>query len=126
VSPSPIGIERFVARLTGSEEVPPNKSPGTGVARVTVNVPQNKVCWEMAVSKLEAKVTEAHIHKGAAGQNGPPVVAISPAPVAVSRGCKSVQRTLADGIAMHPEDYYVNVHTSRFPDGEIRGQLSPA
>jgi hypothetical protein len=120
-SPSPAATgERFIARLTGSQEAPPNTSPATGIARVTVNVGQSSVCWDLAVRKLEGHITGAHIHKGPPGENGPIVVPLSPSTGNLSKGCKTVTRTLADEIMAHPGSYYVNVHTSKFPDGEIR------
>lgn len=122
-SPTTTG-ERLIARLTGSQEVPPNTSPGTGTARITVNAAQSQVCWDLAVRKLEAKVTGAHIHHAPTGEAGPIVVPLSPSTGPLSKGCKTVTHSLAEGILMHPEAYYVNVHTSKFADGEIRGQLS--
>jgi hypothetical protein len=43
-----------------------------------------------------------------------------------SSGCTTVgvDRDLAKDILKNPEDYYVNVHTTLFPYGAIRGQLS--
>jgi hypothetical protein len=41
-----------------------------------------------------------------------------------SSGCTTVERELALDILKNPENYYVNVHTTDFVDGPIRGQLS--
>lgn len=124
-TPSPTATgERLLARLTGSQEVPPNTSPGTGTARITVNVAHSQVCWDMTVRKLQGKVTGAHIHRGPVGEVGPIVVPLQPSTGPVSKGCKTVTHSVAEGILMHPEAYYVNVHTSKFSDGEVRGQLS--
>jgi hypothetical protein len=34
-----------------------------------------------------------------------------------------VDRSLIKAILTYPQDYYVNVHTTDFPDGADRGQL---
>jgi hypothetical protein len=41
----------------------------------------------------------------------------------VSSECAEVSRELAKAIMKNPENYYVNVHTSDFSDGALRGQL---
>jgi hypothetical protein len=41
----------------------------------------------------------------------------------MSGGCVSAARDLIKTIRMNPSNYYVNVHTTDFPDGAIRGQL---
>jgi len=77
--------------------------------------------------------TRAHIHKAPAGVNGPihwdfleagvPVASVSDQPsqlrgVARARGAA----VLADLLA-NPDQYYVNVHSTVFPGGAVRGQL---
>ena len=67
-----------------------------------------------------------HIHKAPAGANGPIVVGLLPAgkPTAPTEsGCVAADRMLILQIMRDPEAYYVNVHTTQFPGGAIRGQL---
>ena len=53
-------------------------------------------------------------------------VPLSPPTSGSSEGCRTVDGVLAKNILQHPEAYYVNVHTTVFPGGEIRGQLEKA
>jgi CHRD domain-containing protein len=67
----------------------------------------------------------AHIHAGAAGIAGSVVVTLTaPDGSGTSSGCVKVARPLVDAILANPAGYYVNVHTTDFPDGAIRGQLA--
>jgi hypothetical protein len=111
--------------LTGAAEVPgPGDPDGRGVATITVNPGQEEVCWEISAEMITLPATAAHIHEGAAGIRGDVVVTLSaPDASGVSSGCTTVERDLALDILMNPENYYVNVHTSDFSDGAIRGQL---
>jgi hypothetical protein len=68
--------------------------------------------------------TVLHIHRGAAGSVGPPVVTLAtPDAAGHSQGCAAVDPGLAREIGLRPYDFYVNVHTEAHPTGAIRGQL---
>jgi hypothetical protein len=109
--------------LSGAEEVPPADPDGTGSARITLNVGQATVCWELTVSNI-APATAAHIHKAPAGVNGGVVVPLSPPTTGSSSGCTTAAPALIQDIIDNPEQYYVNVHNDDFPGGAVRGQLS--
>jgi len=75
----------------------------------------------------------AHIHEGAAGTNGPVVVALAFPQGGQSADCVSESEaafipggTTVAEILANPADYYVNVHNGRYPAGALRGQLSVA
>jgi len=40
-----------------------------------------------------------------------------------AEGCVEIQPSLLKAIKDSPEDYYINIHTSPYPEGAIRGQL---
>ncbi|WP_322867924.1 CHRD domain-containing protein [Aquicoccus sp. G2-2] len=113
---------KFTADLTAGAEVPPAESAATGTADVTVDTEAKTVSWTVTVQDLSGDPTAAHIHgPAAAGENASPVIDMSDA--------------IMDGNADITEDqigelkdgkYYVNVHTGKYPDGEIRGQLEAA
>ena len=122
-SPTPTASASVVTKMVGANEVPPNKSTATGTAKITVDVLHDQGCWNLSVQQLQGTVTEAHIHRAPAGKEGPVVLVLSPPTGGSSHGCRRVEPSLAHGIVKDPGAYYVNVHTSKFPGGEIRGQL---
>lgn len=98
---------------------------GTGTALITLNPGQGEVCWDLSVSDITLPATASHIHQAAPGVRGPIVVFLTP-PDATGGvvGCTSgVDRQLIQDILKNPGSYYVNVHTSDYPPGAIRGQL---
>ncbi len=50
-------------------------------------------------------------------------VLVAPNASGVSFGCVSASADVIAAIRANPSNYYVNVHTTDFPDGAIRGQL---
>lgn len=119
------GGRPLTATLTGAAEVPgPGDPDGAGTATITLNQGQNEVCFELTVSNI-ATATAAHLHIGAAGKAGGVVLTLAPPPAeGSSKGCISTTAELIKNIRQSPENYYVNVHNSEFPDGAVRGQLS--
>jgi hypothetical protein len=114
--------------LTGAAEVPgPGDPDGSGFATITINPGQEEVCWQISAQDITLPATAAHIHVGEAGTAPPNNVVVTlsaPDASGVSSGCTTVERELANAILENPENYYVNVHTTDFPSGAIRGQLS--
>jgi CHRD domain len=110
------------ATLLPANQVPPVASNGSGAALVTLNQGQGEVCWDITVSNLTTPIILAHIHSGAAGSNGPVVVDFVE-PVNGLNGCVPADAALIKDIRQNPSAYYVNVHTTMFPGGEVRGQL---
>jgi len=101
---------------------------GIGSALITLNHGKGEVCWELDVSNLTLPATASHIHQAAPGIRGPIVVSLSaPDASGGSAGCASgVDRDLIQDILINPESYYVNVHTTDYPPGAVRGQLPAA
>jgi len=98
---------------------------GSGQALITVNYGQREVCWETSVSDVVLPAAASHIHKADPGIRGPIVVPLSPpGATGTATGCVSgVDAALLKDILQNPASYYVNVHTSEFPAGAVRGQL---
>lgn len=98
---------------------------GYGTAKLTVNHGQGEVCWDVSVSNVTLPATASHIHKEVVGVRGPVVVGLTaPDASGHSSGCATgVDRDLLRDILTNPTNYYVNVHTTDFPPGAVRGQL---
>jgi hypothetical protein len=120
------GGRPFTITLTGAAEAPgPGDPDGSGTARLWVNPGLGQVCFEISVSNIVLPATGAHIHEAPAGQPGSVVVPLTaPDTSGTSSGCVSADRDLLVDILKNPEEYYVNVHSSEFRPGAVRGQLS--
>ena len=118
---------KFTTTLTGAAEVPgPGDPDGSGTATVWLNPGQEEVCWEIHVEDITLPATGAHIHViDPALGFGDVVVGLAPPDASGdSRGCTSADRDLIKAIIKNPQNYYVNVHTTDFPGGAVRGDLS--
>jgi CHRD domain len=104
--------------------VAPN-TVGSGSFVARSNIGQGRICWSLTVTGL-SDVTAAHIHY----LNGPLATQIAvplalPTPFTGSAtGCATVLRALVKQILVHPENFYVNVHTTTYPGGAISGTLA--
>jgi hypothetical protein len=116
----------FQAFLTGLGENPPNASPATGFGTVVLNAAQTQITVDESWSGLTAPATASHIHGPAGvGTNAPVLFPFSGVPNATSGAIpeQTFAITAPQVAALFAGLYYMNVHTSTFPGGEIRGQL---
>ena len=113
------------ASMNGASEAPTKgDSDGRGAATLLFPSP-TRVCFALLASNLK-KPNAAHIHRGAKGVAGPIVVPLTPpgsGTAGFSSGCVNASRADVAAIASKPGSFYVNVHTTDFPGGAIRGQL---
>lgn len=115
------------ASLSGANEVPVlGDTDGFGNSGITVNSGRREICYFIHVQNITLPAAAAHIHLGAAGVAGPVLVTLNaPDASGVSSGCVSgVDNMIIRGLRQNPSNYYVNVHTSDFPGGAVRGQLN--
>jgi hypothetical protein len=121
------GPECLVGAFSGAAEVPgPGDDDAMGVAFITFDSSTGDVCYDVAVANITLPAAKMHIHKAEAGVAGDVVIPFPTAPDAngVATGCTTVEdMTLLQDLAANPAGYYVNVHTSDFPDGAARAQL---
>jgi hypothetical protein len=116
-------VEMQMATLSGSQEVPANASAGTGTIMGSYNKDTNVLDYTLTFSGLTSATTMAHFHKGAVGVSGPPVVNISETTF-TSPVTKQVTLTDAQEADLFAGLWYVNVHTTTYPGGEIRAQIT--
>jgi hypothetical protein len=142
--------DRIEARLKGFAEVPAVSSAASGRFKARIDSASQTLSYELSYSGLEDAVRMAHIHFGQHGVNGGIMVwlcqtAAFPSPVASAPPCPQsgtvsgvvsaadvvgpagqgvaaaefaeMARAIGAGVA------YANVHSNKFPGGEIRGQL---
>lgn len=116
--------EIFTASLSGSQEVPANSSTATGYARVFVNEAAGTLTFTVVFNNLSSAQIASHIHAPAAiGANAPVTVnfGVVGGTSGTITGSTTVTPTQIAQLRAHQG--YVNVHSSNFPGGELRGQL---
>jgi len=108
--------------LTGSEETPPVTTSASAAG--SINIKKDRlVSGSIKTSGIDG--TMAHIHLGAPGASGPPIITLE-------KGADGVWSVPA-GSKLTDEQYasfkagnlYVNVHSAEHKPGEIRAQLKP-
>ena len=112
----------YKATLTGSAVVPPTDSKGSGTADVTFDTATKKLSWKVSYDQLTGEPVAAHFH-GPAGpkENAGPVVDVT---ANIKDGSAAITDAQAADLAAGK--WYLNIHTQKFPDGEIRGQVEKA
>jgi hypothetical protein len=104
---------------------------GSGWAKIRMRPDEGTFCYTIQVRNLD-EVVAAHIHVGAAGVNGGVVIDLAILTAdSKSKGSATFYRHCVEGISVdllnsikeNKSEYYLNVHTTAFPDGAIRGQL---
>ena len=108
--------------LSGAEEVPPNTTSGSGSGTITV-APDGTVSGSLQTTGFTP--TMGHIHMAPRGSNGPVIVPLTHSgdgKWTVPAGAKLTPEQLR---AYREGNLYVNVHSAKYPGGEVRAQLRP-
>jgi hypothetical protein len=106
--------------LSGASEVPPVTTSATGTATVTIKDDRSVA---VAVTVKDMTPTASHIHQGAADANGPVIVPFTKTGDNTFASAPDAKLTEAQYAAYKAGNLYVNVHTAKNPNGEIRGQI---
>ena len=140
----------FTANAAGALESPPNASPGIGLIKVDVG--STSMSADVAFKNLISPTSEAHIHCCASAAftgQAPVAVPFTDFPTGVTNGTYSKTFSLSDTATYDPgflksnggtaesattallnaiaaNEAYVNIHSTEFPNGEIRGWLVAA
>lgn len=132
----------FVVKLDSYQEVPAVVTRGVGTA--TLRIHGSTIQYVLNYRATESTVTQAHIHIGRKATNGgvsaylcsnlgngPTGTPACPAAGKVSGTIRQVSGPAAQGVdniaelirAIRAKAVYVNVHSQKYPAGEIRGNL---
>jgi len=121
LSPSLAAATELHAMLKGAEESGGGDPDGSGEFKAEVDADSGDLCYTLGADEI-ANPVAAHIHEGAAGTDGPPVITISVTGMD-SDACVAAEPDLLKAIVANPAGYYANVHTGDYPKGAVRGQL---
>lgn len=132
------------AKLVGFQEVPPKLTQGTGEFKATVDLNAKTISYTLTFSNLSSDALFSHIHFGQHAVNGAIYIFLCGGPTTpvcpAGGGTVTGTITAADVLAVPAQNItagdfegalriirsgtaYVNVHTTNFPAGEIRGQV---
>ena len=115
-------LAAFCAHLSGQQAVPANDSRAQGELVAVLNRDTGLLRWKLSFSGLSGPVRGANFHSpGMAGEVAQPVLSLGRSVLSPSEGRAMLSaRQRADLLA---GQWYINLRTARYPDGEIRGQL---
>lgn len=109
-------------RLSGDQEVPPVTTSAKGEAKITIAA-DGSVSGSVKTTGVDG--TMAHIHRAAAGNNGPVIVPLTKTADGVWSVAAGAKLTAEQLKAYQDGELYVNVHSAANKGGEIRAQLKP-
>jgi hypothetical protein len=117
--------KKFSAALNVGQEVPHPKGTKVGASgRFTATVTGTTLKWTLTFAHLSGPAAASHIHSGVRGKAGPVLVPLCGPCTSPASGTATVtQAQITDMVAGKD---YVNVHTAKNPNGEIRGQITHA
>jgi hypothetical protein len=121
-APSYAATLKFAATLTAAAETPPTTSGGSGTVDATFDTVTKALTWSITHKGLTGEVKAAHFHGPAAvGAKAAPVVPIVGSVASPIKGMAVL--TDAQATDLQKGLWYFNLHTAKYPDGELRGQL---
>ncbi len=128
----------YKAVISGKMETPKIKTAATGMVTFEPAMDGKELKYKLTVKDIE-NVTAAHVHLGMLGKSGPPVTGLFSGPEKTGKfsgvlaegtitekdlvgplSGKTIEDLIKD---LRKGELYVNVHTEKYPDGEIRGQI---
>ena len=113
----------YHVKLTGKAETPRGAPHGAGNAVIALHDHAREVCWRFSRLHGFSGATFSHVHHAPPGESGPIVVPLSTVGKLHHRGCVHVSASVLGAIAKDPHAYYVNIHSTAYPGGAVRGQL---
>lgn len=130
--------EAFQARMNGRQEAPRADTTARGTARIDIvrtSSGATTIRWRLTGRGLTGQPQAAHIHLGRPGESGGVLFPLRGQPFTLpERGTLRRKdfapvgnvKTFSQALrAIRRGRTYTNIHTARFPAGEIRGQNRP-
>jgi len=124
------GVYVTQAKLSGKAAKPRGEASGVGSVTICVDQVAGTISFAFDQLFISVRPTAGHIHRGAAGVNGP---VVSPFEVAGAidplvgdiqwYGTRTASKGTIAALVRSPTKHYVNVHTKKHPNGAVRGQL---
>jgi CHRD domain-containing protein len=113
----------WTAALSSGQEVPKQVVKDAAAhGQFKGTLAGSKLTWTLTFAKLTGPATAAHIHMAAKGQSGNVVVPLCGPCTSGQTGTSTLPASVLAAFKKHL--LYVNVHTAKNPNGEIRGQLA--
>ncbi len=116
----------FTASLDGTQETPPNASLAQGTVTAVLDGDTGQFSLAGSFQGLSSPSTASHVHVGLPGVAGPVHIPLTVIPLG---GTSGIVFGSVNGLTAPEENdlinarWYVNIHDTAFPGGEIRGQL---
>jgi hypothetical protein len=114
-------VVHFKVELKGTNEVPPNNSPGTGLADVTFDTASKALSWVVTYAGLTGPAIGAHMHGPTDSGSNAGILVPFRSVASPIEGSTTLTDSQASGLMSG--QWYVNIHTEAHPGGELRGQL---
>jgi hypothetical protein len=127
------GVDEIIKTVMKGKHEFPGPGDPNGKGEFAAVLSGDTMCYSFYAKKI-GSAAASHIHDAVAGASGPVIITlILPTQSGVSE-CKTAVPDADDtnvtmsvselaALKANPSDFYVNVHTSAFPAGAIRGQL---
>lgn len=109
----------MVSTLNQAQETPPTGSPATGSACLILDQTAHTITFNISYSGLLGVETAAHFHQAPPGSAGGVIIGLPPGKPKIG----TLATTPAQEAAFLAGNVYINIHTTVFPGGEIRGQV---
>jgi hypothetical protein len=120
------GPVAFTTQLDGQQETPSVVTSASGTGQITFDGASRTLMWDISYQGLSSRATAAHFHGPARpGAKAGVQVPLDPSPD-TGRIQGQAQLTPEQADQLLAGQWYVNVHSERYPDGEIRGQVEPS
>ncbi len=114
----------FTASAVGANEPQGGADDANAKGTFRIDTDAGKLCYSITANGLK-DAAAMHIHKGAAGVEGPVVIPLDQAKIGAGEVCATAKAALLEDIMADSAGFYLNVHTPKFAAGAVRDQLSP-